>query len=106
MAFQPEVNQELTIDTVTYRIAEHPIARGMPYGQEGRAAVVYQLVHGDGTGLQVQRALKVFKPRFREPGLVALSTRLAAFADMPGLSVCKRTILSPQSEYNAPLIRE
>jgi WD40 repeat protein len=106
MAFQPQVDQELTIDTVTYRIAEHPVARGMPYGQEGRAAVVYKLVHGDRTGLQVSRALKVFKPRFREPGLVALSLRLAAFADMPGLSVCKRTVLTPQSDQQAALVRE
>jgi hypothetical protein len=43
MPFQPQVNQELTIDDVTYRIAEHPAAPGIPYGQEGRQAIVYQL---------------------------------------------------------------
>jgi hypothetical protein len=43
MPFQARVNQELTIDDVTYRIAEHPAAPGIPYGQEGRQAIVYQL---------------------------------------------------------------
>jgi len=36
MPFQPQVNQELTIDYVTYRIAEHPAAPGIPCGQQGR----------------------------------------------------------------------
>ena len=98
MTFQPEVNQELTIDSVTYRIAEHPAAPGVPYGQEGRQAIVYQLVasspdagEGQGGGL---RALKVFKPRYRVPALVTLADRIAAFAELPGLSVCRRTVLS------------
>jgi len=43
MPFQPEVNLELTIDDATYRVAEHPAAPGIPYGQEGRAATVYKL---------------------------------------------------------------
>jgi len=41
MPFQPKVNQELIIDDTTYRVAEHPAAPGMPYGQEGRQAIVY-----------------------------------------------------------------
>ena len=44
MAFRPQVNQELIIDGVSYRIAEHPAAPSVPYGQEGRQAIVYQLV--------------------------------------------------------------
>src|SRR5438552_1160547 len=44
MAFQPEVGQELTIDEVSFRVAEHPAPRGMPHGQEGSQATVYQLV--------------------------------------------------------------
>ena len=43
MPFQPVVNQELTIDNVAYRMAEHPAAPGIPYDQEGRQAIVYQL---------------------------------------------------------------
>jgi hypothetical protein len=43
MAFRPNVGDELTLNGVTYRIAEHPAAPGIPYGQEGRAGIVYQL---------------------------------------------------------------
>jgi hypothetical protein len=43
MAFRPNVGDELTLNGVTYRIAEHPAAPGIPYGQEGRAGIVYCL---------------------------------------------------------------
>jgi hypothetical protein len=43
MPFRPNIHDELTIDGITYRIAEHPAAPGMPYGQEGRAGIVYCL---------------------------------------------------------------
>jgi tetratricopeptide (TPR) repeat protein len=96
MPFNPAVDQELAIDGMTYRVAEHPAAPGMPYGQEGRAAVVYQLLAPDsGMG-----ALKVFKPRFRVPALVGLSDRIASFAELPGLSVCRRTVLSARRHAN------
>ena len=50
MAFQPAVGQALTIDDTTYRIAEHPAAPGIPYGQEGRQAIVtYDAFHTDAT---------------------------------------------------------
>jgi len=69
MPFQPQVNQALTIGDVTYHVAEHPAAPGIPYGQEGRAATVYQLVapsssqgEGRGGGLKAQ-ALKVYSAR-------------------------------------------
>ncbi|MDQ3928651.1 MAG: hypothetical protein M3328_05835, partial [Chloroflexota bacterium] len=91
MAFRPDVNQELLIDGVVYSITEHPMARGMPYGQEGRAGIVYQVVAGN-----ERRALKVFKRRFSVPSLVNLSERLANFADMTGLRVCRRSVLTPR----------
>ena len=90
MPYQPEINQELAIDGDSYRIAEHPAAPGIPYGQEGRAGIVYQLVAQDGE----KRALKVFKARYRLPALVSLADRIERFADLPGLSVCHRTVLS------------
>lgn len=40
MSFQPKMGQEWPTGGVIYRIAEHPAAPGMPYGQEGRQAVV------------------------------------------------------------------
>ena len=100
MSFQPEVNQELVIDGVTYRIAEHPAAPGIPYGQEGRAGIVYQLAVQDGE----KRALKVFKARYRLPALVSLADELAPFAELPGLQVCQRTV--PSTRRHEELLRQ
>src|SRR5262245_42615078 len=100
MAFQLEVNQELVLGGLTYLVAEHPVAPGVPYGQEGRQAIVYKLVAGqDQTGAP-NVALKVLKPRFRVPGMVSLSRRLLSFANLPGLQVCQRTVLNPQTYAN------
>jgi tetratricopeptide (TPR) repeat protein len=94
------VNQELVIDNVTYRVAEHLAAPGMPYGQEGRQATVYQLAApspavGEGQeGSPDRRALKVFKPRYRLPALAGLADKLASFAVLRGLAVCHRTVLT------------
>ena len=124
MPFQPQVNQELTIDDATYRIAEHPSAPGIPYGQEGRQAIVYQLVspspsqeagrggtpspyQGEGRGegrVPDRRALKVFKPRYRLPELVSLAGRIVPLAGLSGLQVCQRTVLTPQ--HHAALLRQ
>src|SRR5437868_6838305 len=90
MAFQPRPGQELVIEGVAYRIAEHPNAPGMPYGQEGRAATVYRV---DTTGGE-RRALKVFKPHYQIPWLVGLADKLKEFASLPGLRVCSRTVLT------------
>jgi peptide/nickel transport system substrate-binding protein len=89
MPFQPQVGEELEIDGVVYRVAEHPNAPGMPFGQEGRQAVVYQLAADE-----ERRALKVFKPRFSTPSLVLLADQIARLASLPGLQVCQRTVLT------------
>jgi formylglycine-generating enzyme required for sulfatase activity len=86
----PAAKSELEIDGTAFRIAEHPAAPGLPYGQEGRQAVVYQLLAG-----RECHALKVFKPRYRLPALVYLGEQLEQYADLPGLAVCRRTVLSP-----------
>ena len=100
MPFQPTANSTLEIDSLTYRVAEHPAAPGVAYGQEGRAAIVYQVVDQHGTAW----ALKVFRPRFRVPALVNLAGKLANFADIPGLSVCRRTVLT--SRKHTELLRQ
>lgn len=94
--FQPEVNQRILIDGVSYALAVHPAAPGMPYGQEGRQAVVYQLCADDGH----RCGFKVFKPRFRVPALVSLADQLAPLASMPGLAVCDRTVLSARRHHD------
>jgi hypothetical protein len=90
MPYRPNINDTLVIDGATYQVAEHPAAPGIPYGQEGRQAVVYQILSEGGE----RQALKVFKARYRVPGLVALTERLEIFAGMPGLQVCHRIVLS------------
>lgn len=90
--FSPEVAQQIIIDGLTYTIAEHPAAPGMPYGQQGRAATVYQILDRGGAAF----ALKVFKPAYRQPALAGQAPKLARFSDVPGLKVCTRTVLSAQ----------
>jgi hypothetical protein len=99
MAFQARVNQLLRIDEVSHYIVEHPSVPGMPYGQEGRQAIVYQLASDLG-----KRALKVFKSRFITPSSVTLADHLATLAHLPGLQVCQRVVLTPQR--HASLLRE
>jgi Tol biopolymer transport system component len=91
------VNDQLTINGVTYRVAEHPAAPGFPYGQEGRAGIVYQLFPsptGRAAGGEGAAALKVFKPRFRSPALLTQAEKLAAFAHLPGLQAAHRIVLT------------
>ena len=64
----------------------------MPYGQEGRQAVVYLIESDDGT----RQALKAFKSRFRVPALVTQAGLLVQYASLRGLRVCERTVLSPR----------
>ncbi|HEC33234.1 MAG TPA: hypothetical protein ENI37_00775 [Chloroflexi bacterium] len=99
MRFRPRVGEELVINGVTYCIAEHPAAPGIPYGQAGRRAIVYQIAAGDD-----KRALKVFSRRFRSPALVLVAQNLAPFASLPGLRVCQREVITP--EQNPDLLRQ
>jgi Tol biopolymer transport system component len=99
MPFTPKVGDTINIAGVAYSIAEHPAAPGTPYWQQGRQATVYQIVSGTD-----KRALKVFKQRFRVPGLVTVAHRLQRLLDLPGLQVCHRTVLTPQR--HAELLRE
>lgn len=62
MTFDPEVQQRIEIDGTVYRFAGNPVAPSIPYGQEGKAAIVYKL-----TSENDQRAPKVFKMRYRVP---------------------------------------
>ncbi len=91
MPFQPTLGQFIEINSVKYRFTEHPNAPGIAYGQEGRQATVYQLRFG-----KILKALKVFKSRFSTPSQVNLAEKLEKYSTLDGLSVCARTVLSPQ----------
>lgn len=93
MEFCVDVHQRLIINDSTHRVVEHPAAPGLPFGQEGRQATVYQLVTDAGD----KHALKVFKPRYRYPGIASQADKLALMAEIPGLSVCRRVVLHPGS---------
>ncbi|MEI6776387.1 MAG: hypothetical protein WCK70_05770 [Chloroflexales bacterium] len=91
MPFRPTPGDKLTIDETVYRVAEHPSALGMAYGQEGRQGIVFQLFADNGR----PAALKLFKSRFRAPALVAQAQQIAPYTAIAGLEVCARTVLSP-----------
>lgn len=93
MTFDPDVGFELHIEGDVYRIAANPQSTWIPYGQEGRQAIVFQLVDSEAGD---KKALKVFKPRFRSPELVSIGDKLARWAKLPGLRVCQRIVLTPQ----------
>ena len=99
MSFHPAVNEPLEIDKIDYTVAEHPNARGLPYGQEGRAGTVFQLMCTKGA-----KALKVFKPRFSTPSLVMQAEAIAPYNKFPGLQACQFSVLSPSR--NGTLLRK
>jgi hypothetical protein len=108
MPFRPNVNDQLTINGVTYRVAEHPAAPGFPYGQEGRAGIVYQLLPSPtgraAGGEGVKPPSRSSNPASAPPALLTQAQRLAPFAALPGLAACQRTVLSPT--HHPDLLRQ
>lgn len=91
MPFRPEVGDEITIEGVTYTFTPHPIAPGVPYGQTGRRATIYQLRAANRLW-----ALKVFTQAFITPRIAEGMVRLRAYARLPGLGVCARLVITPE----------
>jgi hypothetical protein len=60
---------------------------------------VYQVLARDDN-----RALKVFKQRFRTPAIALAAQSLAPYASLPGLEVCQRQVVSP--ELNSALVEQ
>jgi hypothetical protein len=91
MRFEPQPNDLLQIGEDTCRVAPHPVAPMMAFGQAGRKSTVYQLKQvPDGRAY----ALKVFIPAFRGPYIVDIARRIAGYAALPGMAACKRTVLT------------
>lgn len=95
MSFQPNPGDSIRLYGADYLIGEHPAAPGLAYAQAGRQGIVYQLIPHDGD-MQEMKALKVFFPKYRIPAMVYQSEQLDAYSALPGLSVCKRHILTPE----------
>ena len=98
MVFQPNADDVLTIRGRVYRVAEHPASPGAPFALQGRQSIVYQLISSEGEAAGERYALKVFESRFRMPALVSVNDRFVALAEMPGLQVCRREILSARTD--------
>jgi len=100
MPFRPSVNTILAIQGVNFRFVEHPAAPGIPYGQTGRRGKVFCIQNEAGQFF----ALKMFFHEFRSQQVERSAVNLSRFAQLPGLSVCARTVLTPQSD--AALIQQ
>ena len=89
------VNDELVINGVAYRVTPPPTAPGFFHS---RTAAIYHHLLPAPAGSRVGgegAALKVFHPPLRSPALLAQAQQLAAFAHLPGLQAARRTILTP-----------
>lgn len=90
--FLPRVNERLLLGAETYFFTEHPAAKGMPYGQTGRKATVFQLQDEDGE----RRAVKVFQAKYRTEENLEKTSELLRYSSMPGLATCERFVISKQ----------
>jgi tRNA A-37 threonylcarbamoyl transferase component Bud32 len=90
MPFRPEVGDVIAIAGVSYTFTPHPVAPGVPYGQTGRRATIYQL-----RAAGKLWALKVFTQAYIMPRIAEGMVRLRPYATLPGLGVCARIVLTP-----------
>lgn len=88
--FLPRVNDRLQLGSEAYSFTEHPAAKGMPYGQTGRRATVFQLKDQEGQ----KRALKVFQANYRSAENLEKTSDLLKYAPMPGLATCERFVIT------------
>ncbi len=94
MSFRPTHNSRISIENVNYRFLEHPSAKGMPYGQTGRRATVYQVQDDVGE----LKALKVFTSAFRSIEIESNASVLRKYSHLPGMGVCTRRVLTQKNE--------
>jgi serine/threonine protein kinase len=94
--FSPKVNSEIVIGGRRYAFAPHPVVPSIPWGQEGRRAIVYRLLAQNGSGHRAY-ALKVFRQVFRHEGLLDAADALRDFAELPGMDVCDQVVLTPHT---------
>jgi hypothetical protein len=89
--FNPTLSTRLTINDQVYTFSPHPAVPALVWGQEGRHAIVYQIRNNGQTF-----ALKVFRPVFRRPELVEAAAALWTYHELPGMRVCRQTVLTPE----------
>lgn len=106
MNFHPAVGDEIRLFGRKYTFSKHPAVEGIdiPYGQEGRQGIVYQLSNERGKGQQKYIAFKVFRNRFKERHQVEATENLKLFTSTYGLSAASRSVL--QNENHPKLINQ
>jgi len=87
--FNPTLSTRLNIDGVEYTFTPHPAIPTLVWGQEGRHAIVFRLQRGNEA-----YGLKVFRPVFRHPGLIATAESLWTYHELPGMLVCKQAVIT------------
>jgi len=87
--FNPTLETRLTVDGQELKFSPHPVIPAWVWGQEGRHAIVYRLQNGS-----EDYALKVFRPVFRHPGLLDSANALWGYHELPGMRVCKQTVIT------------
>jgi serine/threonine protein kinase len=90
MSFRPVVDSIIQIDRHRYIFTEHPAAQGMPYGQSGKRAIVYQVKDAKSKLF----ALKIFNRVFRTEHIENSTGSLKMLSHLPGLTVCNRRVIT------------
>src|SRR5436190_17781613 len=85
-----DAGDAITIEGITYRVAEHPALPGIPYVQRGARGFVIQLIAPNGDRM----ALKYFKLKYRVPALVSVAEALKKYGTLPGLRAAQRTVFT------------
>jgi len=100
MPFLPKVNDQIVIGSATFTFLPNPGAPRIVYGQTAGKATVYKVARRDGDDY----ALKVFQRQYSDPQVIVNTQRLSIYKALPGLRVCKRFAITPESDPN--LVRE
>jgi hypothetical protein len=95
MPYEPKTADELIIEGIAYRFAEDPLHPGKAYRKEGTEGTIFQLIPVQRENA-AKKAVKVFHAEHARPTTVARLEDLRALSELPGLSVCRRTVLTPQ----------
>jgi hypothetical protein len=90
--FDPGIGEPLSLFGETFTFQPHPAAPAIRYSAEASRATVYQVASIKSGELF---ALKVFRQRFRDPGLVEVQKRLERLGSLPGLSAARRRVVLP-----------
>ncbi len=101
--FNPTLETQLVIDEVEYTFSPHPVVPTLVWGQEGRHAIVYRMEAQTARRRPLDRAngnayaLKVFRPAFRHPGLLASAEALSWAHELPGMQVCDQRVITQET---------